>query len=329
MKVLRSDRRIPGSLQSPSRRAAAAFTACSLAMLTASPASASFHEMQIERLLTGIGGSTDVQFVQLQMLDNGQGLVSGSKLIVFNADGSFNSVVLTLNKSVANDDEGARILMASASFEEAIGLVPDFVFPDGSLPTQNGMICWGKPIDQTDPNSLNMIDCVSYGNYTGDDNDHTTAPSLVSPFGHGIVRTQDTNSSAADFECEDPAVPISNAPDKQGIPATTSCDGGPECGNGAVEDPETCDDGDTDFTPGDFCSAECDDFGCGIPTSATATVPKTSDALFVLRAAVGSASCDLLVCDVNESNTVNTSDALAVLRRAVGQPITLTCPELV
>jgi hypothetical protein len=51
-----------------------------------------------------------------------------------------------------------------------------------------------------------------------------------------------------------------------------------------------------------------------------------SDALRTLQTAVGSASCALCVCDVNDSGTVTASDALIVLRRAVGQPVELTCP---
>jgi cysteine-rich repeat protein len=293
----------------------------------ATNAGAAFHIMHIERIMTGLDGSTDFQFVQLRMYDNNQNVVSGAKLSVFNADGSFSHVALTLDKNVSNDDEGAAILMASTAFEAETGLTPDFVFStdDGNaLPAEDGMVCWGKPIDQTVPN--HYVDCVSYGNYTGPDNQFTTAPSPVTPFGHGLVRIGDEGSSAEDFECEDPAVPTNNAPDKVGVPASTSCDGGPTCGDGAIDDPEECDDGDTSFTPGDFCSAECEAFSCGVPTSTTETTPRTSDALFVLKAGVGSESCDLEVCDINDNGAVNATDALQVLRAAVGQNVTLNCP---
>jgi cysteine-rich repeat protein len=236
--------------------------------------------------------------------------------------------VLELDKNVVSG-AGRHFLMASEAFEEATGLAPDFVFAtDGgnALPAEDGMVCWGKPQDETDPNDPDMVDCISYGNYTGPDNVHTDAPSPVTPFGHGLNNVSHTHSSAADFVCEDPVTAITNEPDKVGIAATTPCPGPQECGNGTVEEPETCDDGDTDFTQGDFCSATCDDFGCGIPRSPTATEPLTSDALFVLRTAVGVVDCDLRVCDVNDSGEVNTSDALAVLRSAVGQPVELNCP---
>lgn len=51
-----------------------------------------------------------------------------------------------------------------------------------------------------------------------------------------------------------------------------------------------------------------------------------SDALAVLRAAVGSIVCSPCICDVNSSGAVNAPDALAVLKRVVGQAIDLACP---
>lgn len=51
-----------------------------------------------------------------------------------------------------------------------------------------------------------------------------------------------------------------------------------------------------------------------------------TDALGVLRTAVGLDSCELCVCDVDGSGAVAASDALAVLRVAVGQPVPLDCP---
>jgi cysteine-rich repeat protein len=312
-------------------RAGSSLVAASFLVMAATPAFATFHFAHIERILTGLDGNTDVQFVQIEMEASSQQFVEGAQLIAFDAEGNFSHVVLVLDKDVANGGAGKSFLMASTAFEEETGLAPDFVFSTAggnALPAEAGMVCWGKPDDETDPDDPDMVDCVSYGNYTGPDNSHTDAPSPVTPFGHGLARVQDTGSSAADFECEDPATAITNEPDKVGVAATTPCPGAAACGNGTVEEPETCDDGDTDFTPGDFCSATCDDFACGVPTSATATVPKTSDALFVLRAGVGSAACSPVVCDVNGSGDVNASDALAVLRKAVGQQVIFDCPTL-
>jgi hypothetical protein len=63
---------------------------------------------------------------------------------------------------------------------------------------------------------------------------------------------------------------------------------------------------------------------CGAPNTRKTT--NTSDALLVLRAAVGIAACAKCECDVNNDGQVNTADALRTLRAAVGQPIELNCP---
>jgi hypothetical protein len=56
---------------------------------------------------------------------------------------------------------------------------------------------------------------------------------------------------------------------------------------------------------------------------------KASDALFVLRTSVGTATCALCVCDVNGSNTISASDALAALRIAVGGDVATSCPACI
>lgn len=70
---------------------------------------------------------------------------------------------------------------------------------------------------------------------------------------------------------------------------------------------------------------------CGDPLNPSASVAgefdiTASDALFALKAAVGSTACELCVCDVNDSGSLTASDALAILRDAVGLPIDLQCP---
>lgn len=51
-----------------------------------------------------------------------------------------------------------------------------------------------------------------------------------------------------------------------------------------------------------------------------------SDALGVLKAAVGSGTCGLAVCDFTGDGKVSAADALATLKTAVGQPVTAKCP---
>jgi cysteine-rich repeat protein len=100
------------------------------------------------------------------------------------------------------------------------------------------------------------------------------------------------------------------------------------CGNGTVESPEECDDGDTTRVDGEGCSATCTLVGCGDPND-NGTIA-AADALFTLRAAVGSVACDACVCNVDGSTTgnpVSSSDALRVLRIGVGTDLPLLCPS--
>ena len=64
---------------------------------------------------------------------------------------------------------------------------------------------------------------------------------------------------------------------------------------------------------------------CGQPLS-NGDAPTASDALFTLRAAIGIATCDLEVCDVDGNCSLSASDALRILGKAVGQPVELLCP---
>jgi hypothetical protein len=73
---------------------------------------------------------------------------------------------------------------------------------------------------------------------------------------------------------------------------------------------------------------------CGDPVDAPSLVVgarvvltvNASDALFVLRSAVGGPACELCVCDVDGSGDINATDALLVLQKGVGQPVVLSCP---
>ena len=64
---------------------------------------------------------------------------------------------------------------------------------------------------------------------------------------------------------------------------------------------------------------------CGHPTSRGPTGPSATDALFVLRAAVGAELCKPCVCDADASGLIAATDALAILRSAVGLGPALTC----
>lgn len=234
-----------------SRCLGAAIVAAS--MTAAMPAHALFHIAVIDEVMTGLSGSDSVQFVEIRMLAGSQNIVSGSKLSAFDANGTFLRVVLTVPGNVTSGVNRAWV-MGSNDFAAAAGITPDFTFAStggvGLEPT-DGMVCWGKPTDQTNP--AQYVDCVAYGNYIGPPNIHTSAPNPLNPFGRSLVRESETDNNAADFVCNDPAEPENNAMAVGSIAASDPC---PVCGNDSQEGSEQCDGTDDLACPG-LCELDC------------------------------------------------------------------------
>jgi hypothetical protein len=159
--------------------------------------------------------------------------------------------------------------------------------------------------------------CQAFPTHVCDDACTTATCTPDADFGYTCTNAQD--------KADDTACNVCNGSCKTGA-CVGAGSGGNVCGDGTVGGTEECDDGDATFTPGQSCSATCTLVPCGKPTNSSGVPPKTSDALFALKAAVKSATCDLALCDVNNSGTITTSDALIILKKAVGQSITLNCP---
>lgn len=102
-----------------------------------------------------------------------------------------------------------------------------------------------------------------------------------------------------------------------------SCTINDVCGAGECSGTDTC-------PAGQLCSVDTgvcvnEGGGCGDPTVDGRTT--ASDALFALNAAVGLQTCQLCVCDVDNSSSLAATDALRLLNFAVGIPnVTLNCP---
>jgi hypothetical protein len=100
------------------------------------------------------------------------------------------------------------------------------------------------------------------------------------------------------------------------------------CGDGHVDEHETCDAGEDSWGIGRACTDECEWLTCGDPDGDGQ--PRASDALLVLGAAVGTQTCDQCLCDVDASGgatPVTGVDALRVLGAAIGiGSAALECP---
>ena len=99
-----------------------------LGTLTAAPAHASFHFMQIEQVIGGVQGDVTAQAIQLRMRSPGQSLVSIARLIARDAAGLNPVTVVDMTTNVATGATGSRVLVASSAFLTRLPTVtPDFV----------------------------------------------------------------------------------------------------------------------------------------------------------------------------------------------------------
>jgi hypothetical protein len=123
--------------------------------LTTTPARATFHLVQIEQVIAGVGGDTSAQAIQLRMRLPGQGGVSKARLVVRDATGANPVVLIDFDTDITPEAFGDRILIVSTGFSAHTDptVVPDFTLvntiPDsylaaGSLTyeTNRGLVLW-------------------------------------------------------------------------------------------------------------------------------------------------------------------------------------------
>jgi len=229
------------------RDLAVAVLALGLVGLWSTSAMATFHLMTIYEVMTGYGGDTSVQFVELRMEAASQNLVGDTVLGAFDDTGTYLGDVLVLPNDVTFGQANRRVLMATSAFQTVTGLAPDFVIP-ATLPVSAGMICYGAPgivappagsWDHSDP--ANYVDCIAYGAYTGPSNFHIGTPTPLTGEGHSMQRVSETNDNAVDFVCADPATPERNDQTGATLAASAACPVGPltkdaqSCANGFLK----------------------------------------------------------------------------------------------
>jgi hypothetical protein len=184
-----------------------------LAVLVPVPGQAVFHFANIDELMSGKGGDSTAQYVEIRMLQSVQGSVAHSLLTAFSCDGSTHTILLEVPDNVCPAIMNGRWTMGTASWAAATGVTPDFIFPaSAAFANGCGMICWGAdssgftppPNPPTwnagVPDNYNP-DCVAYGGYTGTRQTTDTAASTLTA-GNGtqsLQRMADTSNDSADF----------------------------------------------------------------------------------------------------------------------------------
>jgi serralysin len=118
----------------------------------------SYHLYDIDELFTNADGS--IQFIELSMPDGGGPGENawGGHYIVSTNGVSTNSFLTTNLPSSATT--GTHVLLATAGFQAATGVTPDFVIPNGFLFASNGTVSWGSMTSGISDGST--VDTVNY-----------------------------------------------------------------------------------------------------------------------------------------------------------------------
>ncbi len=191
-----------------------------LALVWPAAAPATFHEMSIREVYAG---SSESQYVELQMWAAGQNLVGGHVLKTYSAAGAVTSTN-TFASDVPNGANQSTILLATPGAEAEFGVTADTGLAAGGLEAGGGAVCW------------ETLDCVAWGSFAGfvgNAPSPTGSPAAAIPAGMALRRTispgcatlleptDDRDNSAADFSAVFPAPrPNSVAPGERRCPGS-------------------------------------------------------------------------------------------------------------
>jgi hypothetical protein len=161
-------------------------------LLHAGKAWAPFHDVVIEEVFFGTEDCPDAQYVKLRTLSFGQTLVFGQRMRTQLADGTAADDFGRFTSNLNNSQAGVAMIMGTAAAAALFGMTFDEVVT-GRLVQPDGRVCFALFGPPTAP-----VDCVAYGNYTGDNGAHGS-PAVAPVAGMALVRQSETNDNAADF----------------------------------------------------------------------------------------------------------------------------------
>jgi hypothetical protein len=203
----------------------AAAAIASLALPAA--AAADHHEMVVREVFPGSTADPSQDYIELQMYASGQNFVGGHTITIYNAAGTLVHTV-TFPSDLASGSNQQTILAGAAA--SVVGVAPDYV--DAGMTAINptgGAACWNA-------SPASFIDCVSWGNFTGNSSLPSNAgtPAAAITDGQALRRSiargcntfleasDDTDSSADDFALGTPLPRNdSTTPSEVQCPSTT------------------------------------------------------------------------------------------------------------
>jgi Ca2+-binding RTX toxin-like protein len=181
------------------------------------PASADHHRMKVREVFAGASGQPSAQFVELQMHAAGHNLVGDKQIVVYDSSGAVINA-FTFPADLPNGANQTSILGATAQAATFFGITPDLTMTP-AIPAAGGKVCYQRPTP------FLVIDCVSWGNYSGSSVGTGTPFNIAGGLvlGWSALRdisggasptllegVDDTNDSAADFDLAEPT-PRNNA----------------------------------------------------------------------------------------------------------------------
>ena len=124
------------------------------------PAGATFHNIQVTEVFTGVAEAPNAQYVELTTTSTDQTNLEDTKVVLYNASGTD---VSTATFSAAPPDAGlnqAKILVATTEAQSFFG-----VDSDAPLTAASGIAVGGRACFESKEGA--KIDCVSWGSYNG------------------------------------------------------------------------------------------------------------------------------------------------------------------
>ena len=128
--------------------------AFALVAIASRPAYATFHLVNITKVMVGFNGNTNIQALELKMVSGGQNLVAGMEIGYYDGSGNKLGTLGTFGANLPNSLSGDNILCATALFRDTFGITPDLLITPGFLVT-SGQISFEK--------STCFVNSIAYG----------------------------------------------------------------------------------------------------------------------------------------------------------------------
>jgi len=145
-------------------------------------AAASFHLNEVNKIMAGFNGNTNIQAVELRMITSGEHVIGGGVIRTYNAAGGLVGTLGTFpgNLPLAQALPDRKILCATALFQSTFGITADLTIAPGVIPT-TGQVSFEV--------GACLVNAIPYGDVTVFKNGTTAAPQLPTALAYVLVRT--------------------------------------------------------------------------------------------------------------------------------------------